>query len=225
MDNPKGTRFGGRDIGYHALVRISLRPTQNVFYDHFNQAANNLVTGAELLATITSDGANYQEISAKLVDIEHDSDEITHTMIRTLNASFITPFDREDIYRLGSTLDDVMDHIEAAGTLVHLYGIEAPFPPEVDELLRVIAASARTAAEAMPKLKSRKGLEEYWIAANTLEDDGDRVYRKLIARLFSDGYDTLTVMKLKELADELEAAVDAFEHVSNVVETIVLKES
>lgn len=206
-------------------MRISLRPTQNVFYDHFNQAANNLVTGAELLATITSDGADYQEISAKLVDIEHDSDEITHTMIRTLNASFITPFDREDIYRLGSTLDDVMDHIEAAGTLVHLYGIAAPFPSELDELLAVIVASARTAAEAMPKLKSRKDLEEYWITANTLEDDGDRVYRKLIARLFSGEFDTLTVMKLKELADELEAAVDAFEHVSNVVETIVLKES
>lgn len=206
-------------------MRISLRPTQNVFYNHFIQAANNLVTGAELLATITGHGANYQEISAKLVDVEHDSDDITHTMIRTLNASFITPFDREDIYRLSSTLDDVMDHIEAAGTLVHLYGIEAPFPSELDELLAVIVASARTAAEAMPKLKSRKGLEEYWITANTLEDDGDRVYRKLIARLFSGEFDTLTVMKLKELADELEAAVDAFEHVSNVIETIVLKES
>ncbi|MGH2603376.1 MAG: DUF47 domain-containing protein, partial [Dehalococcoidia bacterium] len=144
-----------------------------------------------------------------------------------INSTFITPFDREDIYRLGSNLDDVMDHIEAVGNLVYLYGLsELPaLPREMTDLVDVLNQQAKLTADAMPRLKSMKNLQDYWIEINRLENEGDRAYRMLLVRLFSGEYDALTVLKLKEVADELEAAADAFEHVANTVETIAVKES
>ncbi|NUS72162.1 MAG: DUF47 domain-containing protein [Corynebacteriales bacterium] len=208
-------------------MRISLRPTEDAFFGFFSQAAQNLVAAADVLAELGQPNANHQSISERLVDLEHSSDEITHELIRKLNSSFITPFDREDIYRLGGGLDDVMDHIEAAGTLVYLYGLTSlpAIPREANEMLETIQACARSTAEAMPRLKDRKGLEEFWIEVNRLENQGDRAYRMLLVRLYSGEYDALTVLKLKEVVDELERAIDAFEAVANTVETIVVKES
>jgi predicted phosphate transport protein (TIGR00153 family) len=208
-------------------VRISFRPTEDAFYAFFNQAAVNLVRGAAILGELSQAKPDYQSVSDRLVEIEHANDDVTHEMLRKLNSTFVTPFDRVDIYRLGSTLDDVMDHMEAVGNLVYLYGLSQlpSLPREMHELIEVINACAATTAEAMPGLKAMRGLEEYWIEVNRLENEGDRAYRMLLVRLFSGEYDALTVLKLKEVADELEAAVDAFEHVANTVETIVVKES
>lgn len=168
-----------------------------------------------------------QSISERLTDIEHDSDQITHELYKKINSTFITPFDREDIYRLGSLLDDVMDHLEAVGNLLYLYGLTKlpSLPRELHELVNVLDLQAKLTAEAMPRLKSMKDLEDYWIECNRLENDGDQAYRMLLVRLFSGEYDALTVLKMKEVADELEAACDAFEHVANTVETIAVKES
>ena len=208
-------------------MRFNFRPTEDAFYSFFSEAAVNLVRGAEILAGISQPDPDYQQISDKLVEIEHANDDVTHDMLRKLNSTFVTPFDRVDIYRLGSTLDDVMDHMEAVGNLLYLYGLSKlpSLPREMHELIEVIQACAARTAEAMPQLKSMKGLEEYWIEVNRLENEGDRAYRMLLVRLFSGEYDALTVLKLKEVADELEAAVDAFEHVANTIETIVVKES
>ena len=144
-----------------------------------------------------------------------------------INSTFVTPFDREDIYRLGSLLDDVMDHLEAVGSLLYLYGLtKLPvLPREMHEMVEVLDRQAKLTAETMPRLKELRDLEDYWIECNRLENDGDRVYRMLLVRLFSGEYDALTVLKMKEVADELEAACDAFEHVANTVETIAVKES
>jgi predicted phosphate transport protein (TIGR00153 family) len=144
--------------------------------------------------------------------------------MRELNESFVTPFDREDIYRLASGLDDVMDAMEAAVDLVVLYQI-GELPPEIADQVDVIERAAELTADAMPRLRSMKDLSEFWIELNRLENQADQVYRRLLARLFNGDYDTLTVMKLKEVVDQLEAAADAFEHVANTVETIAVKES
>jgi uncharacterized protein Yka (UPF0111/DUF47 family) len=208
-------------------VRINLRPSEDAFYGFFSNAAVNLVRGAEILSELKGDKPDYQSISDRMGEIEHANDDVTHEMLRKLNSTFVTPFDREDIYRLGSTLDDVMDHMEAAANLIYLYGLsELPsLPREMSELVTTIEACAEVTAQAMPRLKAQKKLEEYWIEVNRLENQGDRAYRMLLVRLFSGEYDALTVLKLKEVADELEAAVDAFEHVANTVETIAVKES
>jgi predicted phosphate transport protein (TIGR00153 family) len=162
-----------------------------------------------------------------LVEVEHDSDAITHELYKKINSSFITPFDREDIYRLGSGLDDVMDHLEAVGSLMYLYGLTRmpALPREMHELVDVLDRQAKLTADAMPRLKVMEGLEDYWVECNRLENEGDSTYRMLLVRLFSGEYDALTVLKMKEVVDELERACDAFERVANTVETIAVKES
>ncbi|GGJ91202.1 phosphate transport regulator [Pilimelia anulata] len=208
-------------------MKFSFRPSEGVFYELFTRAAQNLVKGTDLLLELALPGVNVQSVSERLVEVEHDSDELTHELYNKINSTFITPFDREDIYRLGSLLDDVMDHMEAAGSLIYLYGLtDLPaLPRELHELVNVLDQCAKVTATAMPQLKVMKDLSEYWVEINRLENEGDRAYRMLLVRLFSGEYDALTVLKMKEVADELEAACDAFEHVANTVETIAVKES
>jgi predicted phosphate transport protein (TIGR00153 family) len=208
-------------------VRFRLRPVDFVFYDFFCKAANNLVTGVQLLSELVLPEADAQAVSEKLVEVEHDSDAITHGLYQKINSTFITPFDREDIYRLGSNLDDVMDHLEAVGSLMYLYGLTSlpALPREMHELVDVLDRQAKVTAEAMGRLKGLNGLDDYWVECNRLENEGDRVYRMLLVRLFSGEYDALTVLKMKEVVDELERACDAFERVANTVETIAVKES
>ncbi|GAA3395369.1 DUF47 domain-containing protein [Cryptosporangium minutisporangium] len=208
-------------------MRFRLRPTETAFYDFFSQAADNLVKGADILGELSLPDPDFQSISDRMRDIEHANDEVTHELLRKLNSTFVTPFDREDIYQLGSLLDDVMDHMEGAGNLVYLYGLSQlpALPREMHDLIETLGRAAQLTASAMPRLRSLKDLESYWIEANRIENEGDHAYRMLLVRLFSGEYDALTVMKLKEVADELEAAADAFEHVANTVETIAVKES
>ena len=208
-------------------MRIKIRPTDDSFYEFFSRAADNLVKGTGLLSELSLPGADAMSIGERLVEVEHDSDSITHDLYNKINSSFITPFDREDIYRLGSGLDDVMDHLEAIGTFVYLYGLSSlpALPREMIEMIDVLDQQAKLTSEAMPRLKSMRDLQDYWVECNRLENQGDRAYRMLLVRLFSGEYDALTVLKMKEVADELEAACDAFEHVANTVETIAVKES
>jgi predicted phosphate transport protein (TIGR00153 family) len=163
-------------------------------------------------------------MAKKMRDVEHANDEVTHTVMRQLNQTFVTPFDREDIYRLASKLDDVMDHMEAAADLVVLYDI-GELPEETQRVTDVLLRAAIVTAAAMPGLREMKGLEAYWIEVNRLENEADQIYRRTVASLFSGKYDALTALKLKDLADELEAAADAFEDVADTVETITVKES
>jgi predicted phosphate transport protein (TIGR00153 family) len=210
-----------------AAMRFKIRPGEDSFYGFFNDAAANLVRGAELLLELALPDADVASIAERLGDVEHDSDRITHEVYNKINSTFITPFDREDIYRLASNLDDVMDHMEAAGSLVYLYGLTKlpALPREMHELVAVVERQARLTAEAMPRLKSMKDLKEYWVECNRLENEADQAYRMLLVRLFSGEYGPMDVLKMKEVADELEAASDALEHVANTVEQISVKES
>jgi predicted phosphate transport protein (TIGR00153 family) len=206
-------------------VRIRLTPRQNSFYSMFATSGRNLMEGASLLKELL--GAEMSErkaIAERMRSCEHAGDEATHAIMRELNETFVTPFDREDIYRLASSLDDVMDYMEAAVDLVVLYNI-AELPPEIADQVDVLERAAELTAEAMPRLRSMKDLSEFWIELNRLENQADQVYRRILAKLFSGEYDALTVLKLKEVVDQLEAAADAFEHVANTVETIAVKES
>ena len=157
-------------------------------------------------------------------EAEHDADETTHEIVRRVNSTFVTPFDREDIYALASGLDDVMDYMEEAVDLVNLYEVER-LPKELADQVEVIQRCAELTAEAMPRLQAMKNLEEYWIEINRLENAGDKSYRRILAKLFSGKYDALEVLKLKDIVDSLENAIDAFEKVANIVEQIHVKES
>jgi uncharacterized protein len=208
-------------------VRFKLGRSDKTFYGFFTRAAANLVKGTELLTELALPGVDVMSVSERLVEVEHDSDAITHELFNRINTTFITPFDREDIYRLGSQLDDVMDHLEAVGSLLYLYGLTSlpALPREMHELVGVLDRQAKLTVDGMERLRSMHGLKEYWVDCNRLENEGDRAYRMLLVRLFSGEYDALTVLKMKEVADELEAACDAFEHIAHTVETIAVKES
>lgn len=205
-------------------MRLRLTPRENSYYDMFADSANNLVSGARLLVDLISDGADREGIAEKMRACEHTGDEYTHAIMRQLNESFITPFDREDIYRLASNLDDILDLMEASVDLVVLYELNQ-LPDGVIQQVEVLERAAELTAEAMPRLRSMRDLADYWIEINRLENQADQTYRRLLAHLFGGEYDTLTVLKLKEVIDQLEAAADAFEHVANTVESIAVKES
>ncbi len=206
------------------MPRFSLTPKDTSFYTMFTDSADNLVAATQVLADFVHLNGDRNELMEKLHEHEHHGDAITHSIFKQLNSSFVTPFDREDIYNLASDLDDVMDAIEAAADIVVLTGL-GTLPAEMAQQVELILRAAHTTAEAMPRLKTMKDLPDYWIEVNRLENEADKLYRRLLSRLFSGEFDALEVMKLKEVADLLEEAADAFEHVANVVETIALKES
>jgi predicted phosphate transport protein (TIGR00153 family) len=205
-------------------VAFRLRPVETSFYDLFSKSANQLVHGAALLAEMMVDGVDRQSIAERMKEQEHLADEIAHDVIRQVNKTFVTPFDREDIYALASGLDDVMDFMEEAVDLVLLYEV-GQLPAELMEQVDVIQRCAALTAEAMPRLRSMQDLDEYWIEINRLENAGDRSYRRILAQLFSGRYKSLEVLKLKDVVESLEDAIDAFETVANTVEQIALKES
>jgi len=205
-------------------VPLRLRPVDTTFYDLFTESAKHLVDGAELLAEMLGEGNDREAIAKRMRDAEHAADETTHEIVRRVNTTFVTPFDREDIYSLASRLDDVMDYMEEAVDLVLLYEVER-LPSELAEQVEVLQRAAELTAESMPRLKTMRDLEEYWIEVNRLENAGDKSYRRILAKLFSGKYDALEVLKLKDIVDSLEKAIDAFEKVANIVEQIHLKES
>ena len=203
---------------------LRFRPVDATFYDLFAQSANHLVKGSALLAEMLGEGSNREAIAASMRDAEHAADETTHEIIRRVNSTFVTPFDREDIYALASGLDDVMDEMEEAVDLVLLYGVES-LPKELAEQVEVLQRAADLTAESMPRLETMKNLDEYWIEINRLENMGDKSYRRILAKLFSGEFEALEVLKLKDVVESLEAAIDAFEKVANIVEQIAVKES
>ncbi|MFL6238267.1 MAG: DUF47 domain-containing protein [Actinomycetes bacterium] len=205
-------------------MRLRLTPQDTSFYEMFASLADNLVKAADLVAEMFAPGADREGLATRMRDLEHACDAATHQIMRHLNSTFVTPFDREDIYDLAGRLDDVMDYMEAAVDLVVLYSV-TELPRELASQAEVLQRMAQLTASAMPRLKTMKDLSEYWIEVNRLENEADKVYRRLVARLFNGNYDALTVLKLKDIIDQLEHAADAFEKVANSVETVAVKES
>ncbi len=203
---------------------LRFRPVDTTFYDLFSQAARHLVDGAPLLAEMLAEDSDRESIAKRMRDAEHAADETTHSIVRRVNSTFVTPFDREDIYNLASGLDDVMDFMEEAVDLILLYQV-VKLPKELANQVDVIQRCAELTAASMPRLREMADLEEYWIEINRLENLGDKSYRRILAKLFSGKYEALEVMKLKDIVDSLEHAIDAFEKVANIIEQIHAKES
>jgi uncharacterized protein len=205
-------------------VGLRFRPVDSSFYDLFSESANHLVDGAVLLAEMLSADGDREDIARRMREAEHAADETTHAIIRRVNSTFVTPFDREDIYTLASGLDDVMDMMDEVVDLVLLYEVK-DLPAELSTQVEVIQRCAEITSEAMPRLQSMKDLDEYWIEVNRLENAGDKNYRRTLAKLFSGDFKALEVLKLKDIVESLEGAIDAFEKVANTVEQIAVKES
>ena len=197
-------------------------PRETKFFDLFADMANNVITGARQLRDLLQ---NYTDVSAgvqRIKGTEHKGDEIAHALFVKLNSSFITPFDREDIHTLASSLDDVLDYINAAADRLTTYKITSP-PEAAVELATIILRQAEELAKAVALLEKGDALIEYCVEVNRLENEADGISRHAIGRLFETETNPIQLIKHKELLEVLEMATDKAEDAANVLETVVLK--
>ena len=202
------------------MVRIIPRETK--FFDLFAEIAGNVTEGARLLRSLLDDLSNVEIQVGKIKEIEHKGDDMTHAVMTKLNQTFITPFDREDIHRLASSLDDVLDFVNAAGQRLVLYKIRS-VPPSAVELAGIIVRQSEELTKAVSLLEKNKRVLEHCVEINRLEDEADRVCQEAIAHLFEHESNPIIIIKMKELFEVLELATDKAEDAANVLEAVVVK--
>jgi hypothetical protein len=190
----------------------------------FAQMSENLMAGARVMVDLFSDYRNVDAKIAEIRRIERSGDEMTHAVLTKLNQTFITPFDREDIHQLASSLDDVLDFLNAAGARIIMYRIKNP-PPVALELARLILLQTQELHRALPLLRKNGDILTYCVEINRLENEADVISRAAIGQLFDEEKDPINLIKTKELIEFLESATDRAEDVANVLETVVLKNS
>jgi predicted phosphate transport protein (TIGR00153 family) len=207
-------------------VRLSsvIAPRDREFFDLFEEAAGNILRAADLLEQMLRDFPERAALARDILICEQEGDRITHDIIHRLNQTFVTPIDREDIYSLASALDDVVDFTEEVADYLGLYKIEAPMEQSL-QLAHVLHQAARQINEAIPRLRGFKDISHYTVEINRLENDGDRITREAMASLFDNGIDPMVVIRWKDLFERLESAIDATEHVANIIEGITIKNS
>jgi len=203
---------------------MRLMPRDAKFFEMFQEIAGNLVDGAQALSDLLHnyDYERMPQSVDRIKQIEHRGDEMTHRLLVKLNQTFITPFDREDIHLLASSLDDVLDFVFAASDRLLNYKITQP-SPSAKVLASIILKQAEELRKAVSLLGKNGRLLAHCVEVNRLENEADQVSREAIGRLFDQSPDPITLIKLKELLEILEEASDKAEDVANVLETVVLK--
>jgi len=201
---------------------VRLLPREVKFFEMFEQMSSNLVLGANEITELLREFKDTAAHVKRIKEIEHAGDDITHAVFVKLNSTFITPFDREDIHLLASSLDDVLDFINAAADRIMLYKITAA-PTAAYELARIIVQQCEALGRAVRNLEKLKDVLPHCVEVNRLENEADRVSREAIGRLFDSEKDPIALIKIKELIEVLETATDKAEDVANVLETVVLK--
>jgi uncharacterized protein len=205
------------------VPRITLVPQRKEFFELYNQASANAVAIARALVDLLGHAPNgSQERIRDIKELEHEGDRLTLEVVDLLNRTFVTPFDRDDMYRLASALDDICDHIdEAAGNIVG-YGVT-----EIREAARaqgdVILRAATKLQEAVERLEGFKDSRRQLIELRELEDEGDRLNREAVSELFRTTDDAIEIVRWKDIHAQLEEAVDACENTADVLEAIVVK--
>ena len=203
-------------------MRLALVPRTTEFYDLFTRAGENLLETARMAERRFRDfpqgGVTHDEVKK----LETQGDELTREIIELLNTQYITPFDREDIFQLAMTIDDVVDYIDNASDLLGLYKVESSMDAAVEQC-RVLVAATEHLSNALKELKHLRRVEQHLVKVKGLEDEGDRIVRKAIAGLFEDQADPLTIIRWKDIFEALEDAIDACETAADLVGNVVVK--
>jgi predicted phosphate transport protein (TIGR00153 family) len=202
-------------------------PRDESFFDHFEMQGRKTVEGCRALVAMVGAPTNVAAQAKAISDIEHECDQITHNVVAQLHRTFITPLDRNDIYRLITKMDDVMDFVEAAAERLALYDVKEMTPESVG-LAKVLLESAERVLEAVAgfrDLKHPQLILEKCVEINRLENVADAQLREALARLFREERDPITIMKWKEIYELLETATDRCEDVANIIEGVVLENS
>jgi predicted phosphate transport protein (TIGR00153 family) len=202
-----------------------LMPRETDFFDYFERHAATTVRGCRELLELATTGREFEAHAKRIKDLEHEADSITHDCVEALHKTFITPLDRDDIHRLISRMDDIMDFVETVSDQCVLYNVES-MRPDARELAEVLVESTEQleiAIQGLRDMKNARLISERCIDVNRLENEGDEILRKAVARLFDEERDPVSIIKWKEIYENLETATDRCEDVANVLEGIVLE--
>jgi predicted phosphate transport protein (TIGR00153 family) len=203
-------------------MRFRLIPRDEGFFDLFSQSALNIDGGARVLADLLADLTDIDDRVQQLIDMERRGDDITREILRRLDKAIVTPFDREDIHALAERLDDVADRIRAVGDLVQLHHVESPLESTA-QLSQLLARASDANVRMIGKLNRLRGLHTEVEEINTIESEGDAIYRRGLAQLYSGEFKAFAVLRWQDIVTELEEAIDGFEDVSYLVATIAVK--
>ncbi len=204
-------------------MAFSLLPREDEYFVFFSQITQKIQEAADILVEMMQDKReNFEPHSKRIKDAEHACDELTHKISIKLNKSFITPFDREDIFTLSVALDDVCDYVDAGARAIIMYDIQ-----EINDyakgLAKVIQVLAMEINSAVSMLKKPNGMNQHLVEIHRLENEADDIYFRAIGELFQKQHDPIALIKWKELYEILENATDRCESVANIIESIVLK--
>ena len=205
-------------------MRFRLVPRDDGFFPLFDQAAGNLADGARLLRDLLDDFEDLHAKHARINECERTGDEVTTTILRRLDQSFVAPFDREDIHALTEQMDDVVDDIQAVSELLLLHDVDEPLE-EVRELADVLVKAAEANVALIGKLSKLRGIESELQAVDRLESEADRIYRRSVAHLFSGDFNAFDVLRWKDIVEAIEESVNGLEKIGDIVESIALKHS
>lgn len=197
-------------------------PRETSFFDLFIGQGATVQEGAKALLDLLE---NFTEVASKvekIKEIEHRGDNITHDVMTRLNQTFITPLDQEDIHRIASHVDDVLDLIDAAASRLVTYNVDK-VRPGVADLARTLLQTTEQMSAALRSLEKQQHILQYCIEINRLENESDRISRMLIGQLFDEEKDPIQIIKWKEIIEVIETAVDKCEDVANVLESVLLK--
>jgi uncharacterized protein len=202
---------------------FSLLPREDQYFTLFSQMTAKMQEASNALVELTQgEAANFEAVAKRIKDAEHGCDAITHELTTKLNKSFITPFDREDIFALSVALDDVIDYIDAGARAILMYDIKE-MSDHAKHLAKVIQSQTIEINSAVSMLNKPNNMNQHIVEIHRLENEADDVYFRAIGELFHNTIDALTVIKWKELYEILENATDRCESVANIIESIMLK--
>ena len=200
-------------------------PKEHGFFDFFERHAHKTVEGAKEFYAMASNERDVVEAAKRIKEIEHETDVITHHCVEALHKTFITPLERDDIYRLITRMDDIMDYVEAASERIALYEIRV-MTDESRALAEVLVRATEEVERALRGLRDMRHAERIiksCIDINRMENEADEILRAAVARLFKEEKDPITVIKWKEIYENLENATDRCEDVANIIEGVVLE--
>jgi len=203
-------------------VALRLTPQKREFFTLFNQAASNAREIARLLVELLAEWPGNKERLRDIRESEHEGDRLTREVINLLNRTFVTPFDRDDMFRLATVIDDICDHVDEAADDIDAYEV-TEVPPRAREQGDVIYRAAARLCDAIELLEGFGDAQKHLFALRELEDEGDRLQREAVAELFRSGQDALTIIRWKDIHEQLEEATDACENAADVLEAILVK--
>jgi predicted phosphate transport protein (TIGR00153 family) len=205
------------------MARLRLIPQKREFFDLYSRASANTVEISSLLVELLERfPAEDDDLIVQIKEREHEGDHLTHEVVDLLNRTFVTPFDRDDMYRLAGAIDDVCDHVDEAAGNLGTYGVEG-VPVKAVEQTRVIHQAARNLDAAVQRLEGFKDSQTQLIELRRLEDEGDRLVRDAVADLFNNVQDPIVIIRWKDIHERLEEACDALENAADVLEAILVK--